>query len=195
MRACDNPFSTTKVERTLGFDPQLNGTSWEAIESRWLELGKRAALIGPHGAGKTTFIDAFAKRLHARGVEIYRLFLNTEASIISSDQWHELSNCQGKVVILDGEEQLSFLQRRRFYKLTHSATGVLISRHSKGKLPSLLDFTPRMETLEHCVKMLAPAHYEQLAPSLDHWWIVHRGNIREILLRCYDRMTKIDHNP
>ena len=179
----------------MGFDPQLNDTSWETIETRWLELRQRAALIGPHGAGKTTFIDAFTLRLRSNDTQVYRLFLNSERALISSEQWADLSLSQGKIVILDGEEQLSFLQRRRFYKLTHNATGVLISRHSKGKLPSLLDFTPRMETLAHCVRTLAPGHYEQLAPHFDQWWAEHNGNIREILLRCYDWMAEMDHNP
>lgn len=189
MRARDNPFSTTKVEQILRFAPELNGTSWEAIERRWSELAKRASLVGPHGAGKTTFIDAFALRLRENGASIYRIFLNTEKSTISSQQWTELCQCHGNIVVLDGEEQLSLLQRRRFYRLTERASGVLISRHSEGKLPRLLSFQPTIATLETCVRRLAPEHYAELSPYFETWWLQRKGNIREILLRCYDHLA------
>lgn len=186
MLARENPFSTSKVERILRFDPALNGTTWSDIESRWHSLEKRASLIGPHGAGKTTFLDAFAQRLDEEGETVYRLFLNTERRLISNTQWQDLAQSEGKVVLLDGEEQLSFLQRRRFYRLTAHANGVLASRHSKGRFPSLLDFKPTVETLAHCVRQLSPEHYSQLEPHFLTWWKLRNGNIREILLECYD---------
>lgn len=121
MRARDNPFSTNRIEKILRFDPTLIGSSWNEIESRWLSLNKRAALIGPHGAGKTTFMDSFSQRLIDQGFEIFRIFLNSENPKVSSEQWRELSNSSGKTIILDGEEQLSALQRWRVHRLTRQS--------------------------------------------------------------------------
>lgn len=186
MRARDNPFSTNRVEGILQFDPALMGESWDEIDSRWLKLNKRAALIGPHGAGKTTFIDSFSQRLVDQGAEVLRIFLNSESPRISSRQWKELTKATGKIIILDGEEQLNQFQRWRFHRLTEESGGLLISRHSQGKLPIMLEFTPKIETLFHCVRKLAPEYYPQLEPDLDQWWQDDNGNIRLILLRCYD---------
>ena len=51
MKARDNPFAPSRLERVLAFDPELIGSSWEALENRWEKLGRRAAVTGRHGAG------------------------------------------------------------------------------------------------------------------------------------------------
>ena len=53
MKAGDNPFAPGRLERVLGFDPALAGTSWEALEERWQALGCRAAVTGHRGSGKS----------------------------------------------------------------------------------------------------------------------------------------------
>ena len=195
MLARDNPFSTHRVECILSFDPQLSGTSWVEIERRWMALGRRASLVAPHGAGKSTFMDAFQTRLEASGHSVLRLFLNQESNKLDKGQWRMLECCQQQIIMLDGEEQLSYLSQRRFYRLTQSCSGLLISRHKPTKLPQLLVLDPDMDLLVTCIERLAPEHLPQLHSMLSGWWSEHNGNIREILLRCYDSVQNLKETP
>lgn len=186
IAAHNNPFATDRVERVLRFRPEWAGTSWQELDARWQHCGQRACLTGRHGAGKTTFIDAWADR--QAPARVLRLFLNRDHSSILSGDWSALAGAKGKIVILDGEEQLGWRQRRKFYRLTADADGLLVSRHRRGQLPTLLHFDPDIEMLERCVQALAPEHLDHLRPDFPIWWKQHRGNIREILLRCYDHV-------
>ena len=172
----------------LAFRPEWSGPSWDTIDQRWNELHHRAALIGRHGSGKTTFLDAWNRRLLKNSCEVEQLFLNRETTNLSEDAWQILEDCTGKIILLDGEEQLNWIQRRRFYQLTQKAAGLLVTRHREGKLPTLQHFDPSIEILHTAVRELAPDHFEQLAPQFPHWWKDYHGNIREILLRCYDEV-------
>jgi hypothetical protein len=188
MLARDNPFATQRVERILHFDPQLSGTNWAAIDDRWELLDRRASLVAAHGAGKSTFLDAFQKRLEASGHSVLRIFLNQESNKLSAEQWRMLGCCSQQIVMLDGEEQLGHLARWRFYRLVQNCSGLLIARHKPTNLPQLLVLDPNMELLLACIDKLAPEHLDHLKPMLDGWWQEHDGNIREILLRCYDSL-------
>lgn len=191
MLARDNPFSTHRVERILSFDPQLSRTSWVEIGRRWMALYSRASLVAPHGAGKSTFMDAFQTRLETSGHSVLRLFLNQESNKLDNIQWQMLEHSQQQVVMLDGEEQLGYLSRRRFYQLTQNCSGLLISRHKPAKLPQLFSLEPDIQLLTTSIDRLAPEHLSQLRPMLSEWWREHDGNIREILLRCYDSVQNL----
>jgi hypothetical protein len=192
MLARDNPFSTQRIERILCFDPQLSETSWEEIGDRWESLNRHASLVAAHGAGKSTFMDAFQKRLEDSGHSVFRIFLNQESNKLSDEQWDMLGCCSQQIVMLDGEEQLSHLARRRFYRLTQSCLGLLISRHKPTKLAQLLALKPNMALLLACIEKLAPEHINYLKPMLEGWWNQHHGNIREILLCCYDSLQDVE---
>ncbi|MBT8036654.1 MAG: hypothetical protein KJO21_03825 [Verrucomicrobiae bacterium] len=186
MQAHDNPFATDRVERLLTFNPAWADTSWPSIETRWQKLGRRATLTGRHGSGKTTFLDAWKKRLHQDGHESLDLFLNRENSTLDPKSWQALAHCIGKTIILDGEEQLSWIARRKFYALTRDAHALLVTRHRASKLPCLLHLDPAISLLDRCVQALAPDHYDALRTHFPSWWHQTRGNIRESLLLCYD---------
>jgi hypothetical protein len=198
MQARDNPFATDRVERVLAFNPEWAGTTWHAIETRWQKLGRRAILTGRHGSGKTTFLDAWKNRLSQNnqdiqdGHETLDLFLNREKTTLTPESWLALENCTEKTIILDGEEQLSWLARRKFHRLTRNAHALLVTRHRPSNLPTLLHLDPDITTLHLCVQQLAPDHYPRLTPDLPTWWNQTQGNIREALLLCYDAMAMIE---
>ena len=190
MLARDNPFTTDRVEQILQFKPEWAGLSWQQLDATWKSLNQRATISGHHGSGKTCLLDAWATRLEqTKDTQILRIFLNREQKTITPNQWEALSQSHGKTIILDGEEQLNIRARSRFYKLTRSASGIIVTRHSKGKLPTLLHLDPDHELLVRCVKEVAPEQYNQLSPMLPKWWKKHRGNLRSILLECYDSAT------
>ncbi|MCP5536820.1 MAG: hypothetical protein H7A51_11400 [Akkermansiaceae bacterium] len=191
MNARDNPFATDRVERLLAFRPEWSGTDWNTIDGRWKNNNHRGTLTGRHGSGKTTFIDAWKKRLTGQGDHVICFFLNRDQRDLSPGHWQQLENCADSTVILDGEEQLSWLARRRFYQLTSRTSGLLVSRHEGGKLPELLHFDPDLRILRLCIEHLAADHYQQLSPHLVDWWEQTHGNIREVLLRCYDAVGNL----
>ena len=192
MRADENPFATERVIKVLKYDPEWVGTSWEVIWDRWEEIGRRGALIGRHGAGKTTFLDAWVDQLRGRGFKWRRYFLNGECRNLSEEEWSEIENYAGsEVMILDGEEQLSWLQRRRFEKITEDGAGCLVTRHRRGRGEVLLEFDPNIEVLYRCVDRLAPEMVDELRPELPRMWKEHYGNLREVFLACYDYCGEI----
>lgn len=198
MQAHDNPFATDRVERVLAFKPEWAGTSWDSLETRWQELNRRATLTGRHGAGKTTFLDAWKNRLsqkHQDDHQILALFLNRESRTLKPESWLALEKCTKKTILLDGEEQLSWFARRKFHYLTRNAHALIITRHRKSSLPCLLHLDPDITTFHRCVQLLAPDHYARLKPDLQVWWYQTHGNIREALLLCYDAMGRVDHTP
>ena len=192
MNALNNPFATDRVERMLAFRPEWAETTWEEIELRWQAINHRATLTGHHGSGKTTFLDAWEKRLIKNGHEVISLFFNRERRLLSPTDWQALKDCTGKIILLDGEEQLNWWARRKFYQLSQQADGVLVTRHSPGKFPPLLHFEADIRTLELCIQELAPKHHHTLSPQLERWWQQSNGNIREVLLKCYDVLARSD---
>ena len=189
MNALNNPFATDRVERVLAFKPEWAGTTWKEIELRWQSLNRRATLTGRHGSGKTTFLDVWGKRLSKDGHEVVSLFLNRESRSLTPADWLALENCAGKTILLDGEEQLNWRARRKFYRLTQPAKGILVTRHSNGKRPNLLHLDPDLDLIHRCVRELSPDLYPQLAPQLPKLWKKHAGNLRHILLDCHDAVT------
>lgn len=182
MRAYESPFATDRVEKLLYYRPEWSGTSWESLEKNWEELGFRASLVGRHGAGKTTLMDAWAKRLISKGQKVVRFFLNKESS--STLDWKLFADCDHKFIFLDGEEQLSWFERRKFYQRTKHAKGLLVTRHRSGVLPTMCELKPSIEILSKCLLELDSNLTE--FPDIEEWWKLDKSNVREILLRCYD---------
>jgi len=157
MRAYENPFATDRVEKLLYYRPEWSGTSWESLEKNWEELG-------------------------FRGQKVVRFFLNKESS--STLDWKLFADCDHKFIFLDGEEQLSWFERRKFYQRTKHAKGLLVTRHRSGVLPTMCELKPSIEILSKCLLELDSNLTE--FPDIEEWWKLDKSNVREILLRCYD---------
>ena len=67
MRARENPFRMDRLEQ-VRYRPQ--GTTWGAILARLEALRWRAAVVGPEGSGKTTFLEDLAGILRGQGFEV-----------------------------------------------------------------------------------------------------------------------------
>jgi len=165
----------------------------QSLTENWEKLNRRAEIIGRHGAGKSTLLASWKKNLESNNHQVIHLFLNRENQSFSETQWQKIATCHGKTILLDGEEQLSWRQRHRFYQLSKNASGLLVTRHKKGRLPTLCHLDPGIDTLHRCVQKLSPELYQELAPHFPKWWKQYRGNIREILLKCYDEAAVDRH--
>ena len=190
MNARENPFATDRAQRLLTFRSEWADTSMDQLTNQWKKLNRRASILGRHGSGKSTLLASWKHHLETNKHPVIHLFLSRENGSFSTAQWNLIANCQGQTILLDGEEQLSWKQRHRFYQLTKNASGILVTRHKKGRLPNLCHLDPGIEILHRCIRELAPDHYQTLSTHLPTWWKQYRGNIREILLECYDFISK-----
>ena len=68
MKAGENPFRTERLERVTLRLP--DGVTWTGLLNRLRELKYRAAIVGPHGSGKTTFLEHLAPFLSAEGFRL-----------------------------------------------------------------------------------------------------------------------------
>ncbi len=185
MKARDNPFAPSRLERVLAFDPELIGTSWEALENRREKLGRRAAVTGRHGAGKTTLLAAWARRLEARGEGVIRLFFNDERRGLSDGDRELLRGCAGMHVMLDGETHLPWRERRLLRVLLAPAAGILAARHRRGSWPELIRLKSGPGLARALFQRIGAA---SLPPgTLEREMRLCRGNLRELWLRLYDR--------
>jgi hypothetical protein len=183
VSATSNPFSTGRLERLLAFDPTLVGDSWEAIERRWESLGRRACVIGRHGAGKTTFLDAFAAR---QTRPVVRLFFNDGHRRLSPGNRGTLRQLAGAVVLLDGDRHLPWRERRELARAVAPAHGVLRARHHRGRLPVLLSLRTDAELARRLLARIDPAAGPLLEPELPRLLRKHHGNLRELWLEAFD---------
>jgi hypothetical protein len=181
MRARDNPFATARLHQ-LRY--RLAGATWGDLLSRLEQLAWRAAVVGPHGSGKTTFLEAFAPLLHARGFETLSLRLSEDRPCLASGQIQELSACLGSrhIVLLDGAEQLGRWDWLHFNWRARGAGGLIITTHQPGRLPTLWQCETTPDLFHAIVRELVPDTEVPVGALFQR----HAGNLREALRELYD---------
>ncbi len=191
MTARENPFATCRVE-TLGF--QLAGVTWGQLQARFAACGGRAALVGPHGSGKTTLAEALGRSWETDGWRVRWVRLSTDEPALTAAHWQgvlaELTRRDR--VVLDGAEQLSWWAWRRFVGRTRAADGVLITAHRAGRWPTLYHCRTSVALFRALVGQLVDGQTDSVRRELGATWMAdlylrHRGNLREALRELYDR--------
>lgn len=186
MRACDNPFSTTRISRVRY---RLSEEGWKDLYSRWQALDHRVALVGPHGSGKTTLLEDFEPRLCARGHSVKRLFLNEETPAFApgflSRFYGELQ--ESDVILFDGAEQMSWFQWKRFLRGSRVARGLIITVHRQGRLPTLHHCRTTPGLFHGILRDLLGDRAEEERAHATDLYHRHDGNIRDALRAFYDR--------
>ncbi len=175
-----------RVERAVRFDPAWLGSNWDALVTRWHALGQRGAVVGPHGSGKTTFLEGFEEVLGGRWV---RVSLNDERPVISAGEWARFAAADhATTVAVDGAERLGWRAWRRLARVVATRrAGLVTTQHAPGRLPVLLETRTGEAMLAAFADRLAPGEIPaaEIAPLYHR----HGGNLREALGECYDRMA------
>jgi hypothetical protein len=186
MTARDNPFAPGRLRRVLGFDPRLVGGSWEALDARWAALGRRAAVTGHRGSGKSSLLEAWAERLDEPPL---RLFFNESKRVPDDADRARLDDCAGRVVIVDGEDHLSWPQRRRLRRALRAAAGLLVARERRGPWPELIRLRSDPALAAVLLERAAPEWAAPFQAEAAARWRAAGGNLRELFLGCYDELA------
>lgn len=180
MRARDNPFN---AQRVLAIRYRLSGLTWEDLLARLDALRCRAALVGPHGHGKTTLLEDLGERLAGRGFRIRMVTLHEGDRQLGAAQrkvlFHSLA--PSDVLLLDGAEQLGRLSWFEVRARTRAAGGLIITSHRPGLLPTLHECRTTSGLLAEIVAELAGERLET-----GELFTRHCGNVRDALREMYD---------
>jgi len=190
MRACDNPF---RVQRLARLAYRLEGTTWEALLARWDALGRRAALVGPEGRGKSTLLDELAGRVAARdGCRVRSVTLRRgERRLAPADRTLLFDGASaGDLLLVDGAQELSPWEWRRLRDASRAAAGLLVTSHRAGLLPTLHECrtTPVLlgDLLGELLREELRCEAITEVAAVDALFTRHRGNLRDALLATYD---------
>lgn len=178
MRARDNPFASHRVEALPYRLPE--GLTWDELLARLAALRFRAALVGPHGRGKTTLLEELARRLTARGFRVRTVTLRQDERRID---WKRLRGLGAEdVLLLDGAELLGRIAWLRVRFRCRRAGGLIVTSHRPGLLPTLLECTTSPELLADLVRELTGEELE-----VGELFARHGGNVRMAFWEMYDR--------
>lgn len=188
LPARQNPFRTECLDR-LAYD--AGDESLAAIVDRLKTMTFRAALVGPHGTGKSTCLRAIAGQLPTLGLSPLIHRLDGDRPIPSLWSLRQLAKqCnRSTVLILDGADHLPPIKARYICRATRSAGGLIVTSHAPWHLPTLLTTRGYPELLTRLLnrltgQALSPDEAQSLLQSRD-------GNIREILFDLYDKTAGI----
>jgi hypothetical protein len=185
MKAGDNPFAPGRLERVLGFDPVLAGTSWEALEEKWRGFDCRAVVTGHRGSGKSALLRAWASRCDSPVM----LHFNEQRRRLNEADHSEMAEGAGRIWFIDGEDYLHGGDRRELHQATKAAAGTVLSRYRAGSWPELIRLTSSPLLAAILLERATPALAERLRPNLERRFRGCRGNLRELLLECYDDLA------
>jgi hypothetical protein len=190
MRARDNPFRT---ERVLSVRYRLADGTFDGLLDRFEAMGRRAAIVGPKGHGKTTLLEDLAPRLRDRGFTVRDLRLDEEHPRFDRAFLGEFLRSLGPrdVILFDGAEQLGRFSWFRFERATRPAGGLLITTHRAGRLPTLIETTTTPALLNGLVDEILGSRASDVRSLTPELFEKHRGNLRDALRELYDRYAAV----
>ncbi len=188
MKARENPF---RVDRVHALPFEFENDSFDLFYSRLKAAQFRGAIIGPHGTGKTTLLNEVQNQLQQAGIPHKALRLMDDGRDCNKDRiqkWLD-SSSEEMVLILDSAGLLNYWDWQRVKRKAKRYAGLLITAHKPGRLPTLIELQPSVQTLIHLVRKLEP---EQSIPDdrLQELYRDCNGNLRDCFRKLYDEYAK-----
>lgn len=187
LPARDNPYRTEQLD-ALVFDP--GDRSLEGILCRLKDLNYRAAIVGPHGTGKSTCLKFIARSLGAVGLEPVMRRVDGGYPML---RWGQIWGLAGElkssqVMILDGADHLPWLKAWLLCLRTRRAGGLIVTSHAPWHLPTLITTAGDVDLLRRLIDRLTGRAMD--AHQAEALLMSHGGNIREALFELYDRAAE-----
>lgn len=145
-------------------------------------------MTGHRGSGKTSLLDAWAERLD---VDPLRLFFNDRHPGPDEADRAVLESCGGKILFIDGENHLSWFDRRELRRATRDAAGLLVARHGCGGWPELIRLRSDPHLAAILVERAAPEWAGRFLPEVERRLRRKRWNLRELMLGIYDDLAAV----
>ncbi|MHC4636845.1 MAG: GTP-binding protein [Planctomycetota bacterium] len=185
MKARENPFSVRNVER-IRYRP-LN-TSMNELLGRVEQIKYCGCISGPHGSGKTTLLEDVQSHLTKKGGKTLSVFINDSHPLTRPRRIDLITNLTGReIVFIDGADLIDpftwFFLKNRIIK---KCTGLIVTSHRSGLLPSLIECRTSCELLGEIVARLLPQNEMIRSDLLKQIYHQHSGNIRNCLRQLYD---------
>jgi energy-coupling factor transporter ATP-binding protein EcfA2 len=163
-------------------------------------MTRRSVIVGPHGSGKSTLLHALQKQLIQANPASYdadhliRVTLRQGES--HGEVWSGLSRCPaGGLLMLDGSEQLSFLERLWLMAVARSRKISLLLTSHRPLLGFLEIYRTRPQ--EEVARRLAetllvdfPQLQTEMMREFDRQWPACQGNVRQLWATLYDHFEK-----
>lgn len=189
MNARTNPFASRHVE-SLPFQHPVR--SIEEIMAHLNDLNYRASIIGPEGSGKTTLLETIGDRLCQDGFKTVYIRFDEENKRFKKDLFGRIPKIKAAshAFLVDGVEQLSWLDWKRFCLYTRNAGAMIITSHVKSQwmrmMPTLLNTKTSPELLYDLVLKLVEKKDMVPKQEISRLFDSHHGNIRLALRELYD---------
>jgi hypothetical protein len=185
VKAKDNPFSTDRL-LTLRYRPL--GKPWDVLMRDLAALRYRAAIVGPEGSGKTTLLEDLGPRLREHGL-FPSYFCAPQAAAVSIPPgitafFRHLR--ERDVALIDSAERLSSLQWAICRFCARGIGGLIITSHTEGRLPTLINCATTPALLRTLLHELLGDDARQLEGRVKRVFDKHEGNIRNALFEYYD---------
>ncbi len=183
-----NPFATRFVRPGATPFQFRDGQTVRSVIDALNDSGWQAAIVGPHGTGKTTLLHTLMPDLIAAGRKPVMVVLHNGQRLIPLEQeeWRALD--RRSVLIIDGYEQLGWRSRTRLWlKQKLQGFGLLVTAHMDIRLPTIFRTCGDLSLMNDLVEQWLPSHDGQiLAGDIDSAFMRRDGNIREALFDLYD---------
>jgi hypothetical protein len=184
-----NPFSTRAVRP--GAIPYIfsDGQSAAALVDRLAQLDWRAQIVGPHGSGKSTLLASLMPEIEAAGRRVCVCTLRDGMRRMPQG-WHKEARQRGAdLIIVDGYEQLSYLDRWLLrMRCRLSSCGLLVTAHDDVGLATLATTEPSVELCLVLVNKLLPIGQSTIdRATVEACYTRSDGNLRDTLFALYDR--------
>ncbi len=184
-----NPFSTRFVRP--GALPFLFPPGAGVIEliGRLRRQGWWGQIIGPHGSGKSTLLCTLEPALLAAGRSVPWFEFHSGDRRPRMPRPESAGGNARTVVVIDGYEQLNWLERFRWRRCCRRKQwGLLVTAHRDCRLPHLWSTETTIPLARQLVRQLLPpddcrAICDDVVSDAFH---ACRGNLREIWFRLYD---------
>lgn len=205
-----NPFSTRYVQPGRISFQLRNGVTIDQLFEQFLQIPtRRAAIVGPHGSGKSSLLETMRKSIPSQyEVDAHRLSSESTRRDRTGARWELASQRWGPqtIVIVDGFEQVGWWAQYRLTRLVRNhESRLLVTTHSPMRRFPLLWMTQRtVDDDDYVLRQLLIAYDDDTEQRIDieaidieeamiRWREVrlkHPTDMREALMDMYDWWEK-----